>query len=240
MHPTPAQPTSDDPGSGGAPPVTTRRRARAGVAVGAALGLLVGMAGAGGAAGSFSDVPPSHPFHEEITWMSATGITTGFTDGTFRPGQPVTRQSMSAFLQRSYNLRDDFAAVSSSGVVNMPGSSVYVDVPGMTRTVTVPPGTTASIVARFGAASSCRDNGGALCYVQILRNGSPMGPSTSAIFDQHDGGTDPYEARMIERWSSNVGPGTYTIKVQGRAQPGATGLLLADLSLTVQVILDPA
>lgn len=48
----------------------------------------------------FSDVPDSHPFHEDISWMADEGITDGFPDGTFRPGQPVTRQAMSAFMRR--------------------------------------------------------------------------------------------------------------------------------------------
>jgi hypothetical protein len=48
----------------------------------------------------FSDVPDSHPFHEDISWLADSGITTGFPDGTYRPGQPVTRQSMAAFMRR--------------------------------------------------------------------------------------------------------------------------------------------
>jgi hypothetical protein len=50
---------------------------------------------------TFSDVLPSHPFYEEIEWMAAAGIAGGFSDGTFRPAAPVTRQSMSAFLYRA-------------------------------------------------------------------------------------------------------------------------------------------
>ena len=52
------------------------------------------------ASASFSDVGRSHPFFAEIEWMAAEGITTGFGDGTFRPGSAVTRQAMSAFVQR--------------------------------------------------------------------------------------------------------------------------------------------
>lgn len=50
---------------------------------------------------SFSDVPPGHPFYKPIEWMSAKGITTGFPDGTFRPLDPISRQSMAAFLYRA-------------------------------------------------------------------------------------------------------------------------------------------
>ncbi len=49
----------------------------------------------------FSDVMTNHPFYREITWLRATGITTGWPDGTFRPGQAIARDAMAAFLYRS-------------------------------------------------------------------------------------------------------------------------------------------
>ncbi len=48
----------------------------------------------------FSDVPPDHPFYEEISWMAEEGITGGYSDGTFRPTGVVARQSVAAFLYR--------------------------------------------------------------------------------------------------------------------------------------------
>jgi uncharacterized protein YkwD len=48
----------------------------------------------------FRDVPSTHAFADEIAWMADAGITTGYEDGTYRPGSPVTRQAMSAFMQR--------------------------------------------------------------------------------------------------------------------------------------------
>jgi len=42
----------------------------------------------------------SHPFFSEICWLTQMGITTGFQDGTYKGGNPVTRQSMAAFLHR--------------------------------------------------------------------------------------------------------------------------------------------
>ena len=49
---------------------------------------------------SFPDVSVSHPFFKEIDWLVSVEVTTGFADGTYRPGSPVTRQSMAAFLHR--------------------------------------------------------------------------------------------------------------------------------------------
>ncbi|HEX6424079.1 MAG TPA: S-layer homology domain-containing protein [Acidimicrobiales bacterium] len=48
----------------------------------------------------FSDVTAAHPFCPEIAWLADTGITTGYPDGTFRPGAVVTRQATAAFLHR--------------------------------------------------------------------------------------------------------------------------------------------
>ncbi|GEC98263.1 peptidase S8 [Kocuria varians] len=48
----------------------------------------------------FKDVRTSDVFYKEISWMSSQGITKGWSDGTFRPGQPVQRDQMAAFLYR--------------------------------------------------------------------------------------------------------------------------------------------
>lgn len=73
-----------------------------GVIVGAVLAstLFVGIAIGGGV--GFVDVSPSHPFSTEINAIADAGITTGFQDGTYRPGEPVTRQAMAAFMLRGF------------------------------------------------------------------------------------------------------------------------------------------
>lgn len=48
----------------------------------------------------FVDVPPTNAFYKEITWMNSTGISTGYSDHTYRPAAPVSRQAMAAFLHR--------------------------------------------------------------------------------------------------------------------------------------------
>lgn len=49
---------------------------------------------------TFPDVPAGHAFFKEVEWLASTDITTGFADGSFDPGRNVTRQAMSAFMQR--------------------------------------------------------------------------------------------------------------------------------------------
>lgn len=48
----------------------------------------------------FSDVPVGMNFRKEIEWLATTGITTGWSDGTYRPLTPVNRDAMAAFLYR--------------------------------------------------------------------------------------------------------------------------------------------
>jgi len=49
---------------------------------------------------TFTDVASSSPFLAAIRWMASTSITTGYPDGTFRPNEVITRQTMAAFLHR--------------------------------------------------------------------------------------------------------------------------------------------
>jgi len=59
---------------------------------------------------SFKDTPNTHDFFNEIEWMSTSGISTGFTDGTYKPGRAVERQAMAAFLYRASNPGQQAAA----------------------------------------------------------------------------------------------------------------------------------
>lgn len=52
------------------------------------------------AASPFRDLAPGDAFYREITWLASQRITTGYDDGTFRPGTPVSREAMAAFLYR--------------------------------------------------------------------------------------------------------------------------------------------
>jgi hypothetical protein len=70
------------------------------VAVALAASLLGG--GVAVASDDFSDVGDSHPFHDEIGAIAEAGITTGFDDGTYRPGVAVSRGAMAAFMARGF------------------------------------------------------------------------------------------------------------------------------------------
>ena len=47
---------------------------------------------------TFSDVGPTTPYSAAIADLSSRGIVSGFPDGTFRPGDPVTRQQFAKMI----------------------------------------------------------------------------------------------------------------------------------------------
>lgn len=52
---------------------------------------------------TFTDVDATVAHAEDIAWLSAAGITTGFKDNTFRPYNAIVRCDMAAFLQRTHD-----------------------------------------------------------------------------------------------------------------------------------------
>lgn len=55
----------------------------------------------------FTDVPEDHPFCAEIAWLKAEGFVEGYSDGTFRPAAPVTRQAGATVIARAFGMEDD-------------------------------------------------------------------------------------------------------------------------------------
>ena len=50
----------------------------------------------------FTDLPAGHPFCGAIAWLADEVGVQGYVDGTFRPGAPMTRQAMAAWLESSF------------------------------------------------------------------------------------------------------------------------------------------
>ncbi len=70
---------------------------------------------------SFSDVPPSHQAHDAVHYLAAQNVLKGYSDGTFRPDQRVTRAEAIKII---------VSAVSSPDRTFTPNTtSLYTDVP---------------------------------------------------------------------------------------------------------------
>lgn len=53
---------------------------------------------------SFSDVSKSNPHNNAISSLTAAGIINGYSDGTFRPNAPITREQFSALIGRMFSV----------------------------------------------------------------------------------------------------------------------------------------
>ncbi|OWY61040.1 hypothetical protein B7486_65940, partial [cyanobacterium TDX16] len=73
---------------------------------------------------TFSDVSESHPFFEEVEWLAGEGITTGFGDGTFRPGAATSRQATAAYLYR-FSGSPPFPDPASGSFPDVPRTSTF-------------------------------------------------------------------------------------------------------------------
>jgi hypothetical protein len=99
-------------------------------------------------AGPFTDIAGS-PHEGSINAVAAAGIVQGFSDGTYRPSAPVTREQMATFLARALGLqpveqdqftdiassshRTDINAVALAGIAGGVGGGNYAPQGGVTR-----------------------------------------------------------------------------------------------------------
>ena len=82
----------------------------------------------------FTDISPSTPFYKEITWLASTGITGGFSDGTYRPQGTINRDAMAAFLYR-FAGRPDFTPPATSPFSDVtPSTPFYKEITWLAQT----------------------------------------------------------------------------------------------------------
>ena len=58
----------------------------------------------GQAAGGFKDVSPKYTFYNEVLYLSSEEIISGFSDGTFKPNETVTRAQAAIMIGRALDL----------------------------------------------------------------------------------------------------------------------------------------
>lgn len=227
------------------------------VAASAATAMLV--SGTAAFASHYPDVSNAHPFHADIAWMTDTGIAAGYADGNFHPADPVTRQAMSRFMKKLYNVGAGLTYVqtgSNGGSTTL--IDTWYDVAGTTA-VTIPAGTSGRVVATFSGDVFCNfgDNIFILvavirpqCQAQILRDGVSFGQVVT-LDDSDDGASDPdvsidSSGFSMQSVTGVLTAGTYNFKAQVMANDddaNADDELVADVgkyTITYTVALQDA
>jgi hypothetical protein len=72
----------------------------------------------------FSDVPPNHTFYPFIQCLACRGIVSGYADGTFRPGNNVTRGQLSKIVANASGLNEPITGQTFEDVP--PDSPFYI------------------------------------------------------------------------------------------------------------------
>ncbi|HKP51078.1 MAG TPA: M14 family zinc carboxypeptidase [Chloroflexia bacterium] len=78
---------------------------------------MVGSATPTACAIEFTDVSESHTFYSFIRCLACRGIISGYSDGTFKPGNEITRSQIAKMVSNAAGLEND------------PGSQIFEDVP---------------------------------------------------------------------------------------------------------------
>jgi hypothetical protein len=96
---------------------------------------------------TFSDVSTSHDSFTAVEWMNATGIDTGFTDGTYKPNDYGLRHQIAAWFYRFADYVadpsvDSFVAPSTASFTDVPTTHEhFTEVEWFADNVLAPPGT---------------------------------------------------------------------------------------------------
>ncbi|MCC5952438.1 MAG: S-layer homology domain-containing protein [Acidimicrobiia bacterium] len=186
---------------------------------------------------TFSDVPDTNPFFDEIEWMADTGISTGFPDGTYRPAEPVSRQAMSAFMQRLYDLNvgNGNTSQQTQATFNVTSLSTgagggWTNIPGVSNPIVIPEGTTGRVHVNLSMRSNCHGGSNGVlgidppitfrpaCMLRVTLDGAPMnGIDNDYYVDSSNSGNDgpgSWRSVGVVRYSEVLSPGIYTIVPQ--------------------------
>jgi S-layer homology domain len=167
----------------------------------------------------FPDVPTSHPFHDQISAIAGAGITAGFPDGGYHPGDPVTRQAMAAFMQRGFGR----VVMAKGGSPITSGLSVDVDetsaqaVPVRSVVITVPGATNTFTPQQLVHLR------GSVVFVSQMSVAPPSGCPCEFYSEIRDVATNAYIGGSRQTFeSSTAGTNSYTFDVEAlvAAPPG--------------------
>ena len=127
----------------------------------------------------FADVPPDHTFYSFIQCLACRGIISGYADGTFRPGENVTRGQLSKIV------------ANAAGYDNDPGPQIYEDVPtGHTFYVWINRLTLDGVMSGYPCGGP----------------GEPCGPENRPYFRPHLNATRGQVAQIVDRAAGFLEP----------------------------------
>ncbi|MFI6293869.1 hypothetical protein ACIBEJ_19930 [Nonomuraea sp. NPDC050790] len=119
-------------------------------------------------------------------------------------------------------------------------TGAWGNIPTASINVTVPAGTTRFVNARFTAESLCVGPANTWCTARVVVVNSAgttteLNPVVGTDYKFDTPGGDE-QAHALERFSGPLGPGTYTVRVQGLRIAGITQFVLDDYAFAVNLV----
>jgi S-layer homology domain len=176
---------------------------------------IAGAAGAAWATHTFPDVSNGSAFHTEVGNVQGAGIVTGFPDGTFRPLDPINRQQVAGWLNRT-GTRVAFGQGSATAMV----VNVTQNVATATITSGAVGGVGGFVVLTGNLLVSTNDVGHCPCRAGlVIFDDNGMGTNTGVVDTDVPGVADETgsaRARVSYTWVRPIPPNvtrTYTLAV---------------------------
>ena len=177
-----------------------------------------------GTSPNFTDVSLEHPFYDVISVASNTGLARGFTDGTFKPNQPISRAETAALLTRAYELKkgtqpmhlsdiegnwaaDTIRTMSSNGLIGGYSDGTYRPNQAVTRAEFV---VFLTRVIRFerSAAIEAQDWDKLISYMTISEQ---VGQMLMAQFEQWNGKSTTAMNAGLQQTIHELNPGGFIL-----------------------------
>ena len=201
--------------------------------VAAALALAVLLPGVALASHTFTDVPTSSTFHNAIARVFGARITTGCSATLYCPKDPVSREQMAAFINRSAG-----RAAANTSQVMVPDTEAFTDVASLTITPGNVGGGTAIVVVTAQTYAYTVTSGVCPCTLvtRLKSTGDLYGVHSFTVMPdvgQSWGGTTYRLGNTSNTWAFQVPTGvegTYT--VQAAINSASGGSLTAHSALT--------
>lgn len=153
---------------------------------------------------AFTDVPASQWYSDAISWASANGIVSGYGNGTFGPGDPITREQMAAILNRyaTYKGYDTGTASSISGFSDASQVSSYAVEPmGWAVGNGLISGTGNNTLAPKGNATRAQVATILMRFCENIANKAPdttVDKTYTVMFDLNYGSNTQYDMKIVK------------------------------------------
>ncbi|WP_441445059.1 S-layer homology domain-containing protein [Brachybacterium sp.] len=126
----------------------------------------------------FTDITPRTEHYEAMSWGFANGVTTGWNDGTFRPGEQIHRDAIAVMIHRLEVLGTD----SQRGLASGPTGTHWASTGGKSKI-----GNPTGYQYRYGAGLRQDFQRGSVLYSPSKKTSVLLNTTTRAVYDGKGG-----------------------------------------------------